>query len=407
MIKDFIFSLLQQYGNPILFLGLAAEYLGLPFVPGEAMMAFIGFLELKNPGLITIYSILFATAGTFTGSMIAWLIANKYGERVVLKLGKPIHFTKESLDKTRISFDKHQVALIVFSKFIPGLRHIIPYVSGISGIKARKYTVLNLTGSILWCGSFIGLGSLLGEKWQTVVKLAKTYSLVALLLIVFIFVTVKFFKNHQKTIFAIAFPLLLFIKISEDIVRKELSVFDDTIYKFVAHFIAEDMTDFMKFLTFLGSGLVLIFITAIVIFAVRKHKKYAVYGWMIGINLLASSTLNEVFKVIFHRERPDILRLIDITGFSFPSGHSMIGLSFYGFIAYILWVNVKSRWRYPLVFLLVTLIIFIGISRIYLGVHYASDVLGGFSAGLAWLAVFIAISNRVYKAYSDKLQIQK
>ncbi|MCR4437243.1 MAG: bifunctional DedA family/phosphatase PAP2 family protein [Clostridiales bacterium] len=405
MIKDFIFSLLQKYGNSILFLGLAAEYLGLPFVPGEAMMSFMGFLGIKGSWLATLYSIFFATAGTFAGSMIAWLIGYKYGEGVVLKLGKPIHLTKEKLDKARVSFDKRRVVLIIFSRFVPGVRHVIPYISGITKIEAEKYAVLNLAGAVLWCGSFIGLGSLLGEKWQAIVNLAKTYSLVLLLMLVFIFVTVKFFKDHQKIIFAIAFPLLLFIKISEDIVKQELSVFDNSIYKFVASFITEDMTDFMKFLTFLGSGLVLIFITAIVIIAVRKNKKYAFYGWMIGANLLASSILNELFKVIFHRERPDILRLIDITGFSFPSGHSMIGLCFYGFIAYILWVNMKSRWRYPLVILSVALVISIGISRIYLGVHYASDVLGGFSAGLAWLAAFIPISSRMYKTYSDKLQI--
>lgn len=406
MLKDFIFSLLQQYGNPILFIGLAVEYLGLPFVPGEAMMAFMGFLTLKGSGFATAYSILFAMAGTFTGSMIAWLIAYKYGERVVLKLGKPIHLTSEKLDKTRVSFDRHRGVLIVFSRFVPGFRHVIPYLSGICRIEARKYTLLTLVGSVLWCGSFISLGSLLGVKWHTVVRLAKTYSLALLLLLVFIFVTIKLFKNHQKIIFAIAVPLLLFIKISEDIVKQELSFFDNNIYKFVASFITEDMTDLMKFLSFLGSGLALASITVIVFIAVHKNKKYAFYGWMLGVNLLASTILNEVFKIIFHRERPNMLRIIDITGFSFPSGHSMIGLCFFGFIIYILWVNMKSRWRYPLAFILMVLILSIGISRIYLGVHYASDVLGGFSAGLAWLVVFITISNKMYKTYSYKRQVK-
>lgn len=406
LIKDFIFSHLQQYGNPILFLGLAAEYLGLPFVPGEAMMSFMGFL-IKGSWLTTLNAIFFASAGTFAGSMIAWLIGYKYGEGVVLKLGQPFHLTQERLDKVRVYFDKQQVVLIIFSRFIPGVRHVIPYLSGIAKIEAGKYAVLNLAGAIFWCASFLGLGSLLGDKWQTVVILAKTYSWVLLLLIAFIYVTITFFKNHQKIIFAIAGPLLLFIKISEDILKQELSVFDNSIYKFVASFITEDMTDFMKFLTFLGSGFVLILITAIVIIALRKNKKYAFYGWMISANLLVSSSLNGLFKVIFHRQRPDILRLIDITGLSFPSGHSMIGLCFYGFIAYIIWVNMKSRWRYPLVIVAVALIISIGISRIYLGVHYASDVLGGFSAGLAWLAVFIPISNKMYKTYSDKLQMQE
>lgn len=210
----------------------------------------------------------------------------------------------------------------------------------------------------------------------------------------------KLFMKHKKTIFITTLLLFLFIKISEDVVEKELSIFDNTIYAFVGSFITEDMTGFMKFLSFIGSGTIMSLITAIVIIAMYK-KKYATYGWMTGVNLLASTVLNYVFKIIYQRERPNILRLIDITGFSFPSGHSMVSLCFYGFIAYILWTKVKSKWRFPLVFLLIALIVSIGISRIYLGVHYASDVLGGFSAGLAWLAVFIQLSKYVHKKYDE------
>ncbi|AFK87383.1 MULTISPECIES: DedA family protein [Thermoanaerobacterium] len=191
MPKNFIFTLLKQYGDPILFLSLAAEYLGMPFVPGETVMAFMGFLELKSSILPIIYSILFATAGTFTGSMVAWFIAFKYGEGVVLKFG----ITKEKIHKTKISFDKHREVLIIFSKFIPGIRHIIPYLSGIYMIKVKNYALLNFIGSVLWCITFIGLGLLLGEKWQIAVDLIKKYSLALLLLIVILFMLIKFFRK--------------------------------------------------------------------------------------------------------------------------------------------------------------------------------------------------------------------
>jgi len=405
LIKEIFLSLLKQYGNPVLFIGLAAEYIGFPFVPGEAMMSFLGFSSVKESAGAVLYSLLFAVAGTFTGSMLAWLIGYKYGEGVVLKVGKPFRITKKKLDAAKVSFDKRRTVWIVFSRFIPGIRHIIPYLSGISRIKAGKFALLSLAGSVLWCGSFIGLGSLLGERWRMVANLAKAYSLVILLLVIFVLLTMKYFKNHKRIIFAITFPVLLFIKISEDIIKQELSVFDNNIYKFVASFITEDMTDFMKFLSIMGSGLVLIIITLVIIMVVRKNKKYFFFALMVGANLLASSIINEVFKIIFHRERPDILRMVDITGFSFPSGHSMIGFCFYGYIAYFLWSNWRSVWRYAAVFILSALILSIGISRIYLGVHYASDVLGGFSAGLAWLPVFITVSNRMYKTYNSKSQV--
>lgn len=404
--QDYIFSLLQHYGNPILFICLAAEYLGMPFVPGEAMMPFMGFAGLKGSGFAIFYSILWAAAGTFTGSMLAWLIGYRFGEKVVLKIGKPLHLTKEKLDQAKLSFDRHQAAFIIFSRFVPGVRHVVPYISGISRIKTGRYALLSLSGSVLWCGFFIGLGALFGNQWKVIVDLAKTYSLALLLLLAFVFVTMRFFKKHQKIIFSITFPLLVFIMISEDVINRELSAFDNDIYRFVAGFIGEDMTDFMTFLSYCGSGPVLVIITLVLIIAVHRSKKYAFYGWMAGANLVAGTILNTAFKMLFHRERPDILRLIDITGFSFPSGHSMIGLCFYGFLAYIFWANMKSRWRYLPAAAAAILIVSIGISRIYLGVHYASDVIGGFSAGLAWLAVFITVSSRIYRTYYEKLQVQ-
>lgn len=404
--QNYIFSLLQHYGDPILFIGLAAEYLGMPFVPGEAMMSFMGFAGLKVSGFSVLFSVLWATLGTFTGSMLGWLLGYKFGERVVLKIGKPLHLTREKLDQARTSFDKHEAVYIIFSRFVPGVRHITPYISGISKVKTGKCTLLNITGSVSWCGAYIGLGALLGNNWRVIVDIAKTYSLVLLLLVAFILVTIKFFKKHQKIIFSVTFPLLAFIMISEDVINRELSAFDNDIYRFVAGFITEDMTDLMRFLSYCGSILVLGAITLVIFIIARKNKKYIFYGWMIGANLLTSTALDEIFKLIFHRQRPDLLRLMNASGFSFPSGHSMIGLCFYGLIAYLIWVNMKSRWRFPLVFSFAALIISIGISRIYLGVHYASDVIGGFSAGLAWLAVFITISNRVYQTYSKKLETQ-
>lgn len=379
----------------------------MPFVPGEAMMSFMGFAGIKGSAYIVPISILWATVGTFSGSMLAWFLGCKFGEKVVLQIGKPLHLTREKLDQVRVSFDKHKAFYIIFSRFVPGVRHITPYISGISKVNTGKCALLNITGSVLWCSVFIGLGALLGNKWSVIVDLAKTYSLALMLLAVFIFVTIRLFKKHQKIIFSISLPLMAFIMISEDVINKELSVFDNGIYRFIASFITEDMTDFMQFLSYCGSVMVLVPITLIIVMTIRKSKKYSFYSWMIGANLLTSSVLDEIFKLLFHRQRPNLVRLISAPGFSFPSGHSMIGLCFYGFLAYLICANSKSRWRYFLVLPFALLILSIGISRIYLGVHYASDVIGGFSAGLAWLAIFITISNRIYRTYSEKLQVQE
>ncbi|MCX7745781.1 MAG: phosphatase PAP2 family protein [Clostridia bacterium] len=117
---------------------------------------------------------------------------------------------------------------------------------------------------------------------------------------------------------------------------------------------------------------------------------------MVLANLTASVLLNQIFKLLFHRPRPNVLRFVEIGGYSFPSGHSMAGISFYGFFIFLCLKYLKDRSKYGIAGALGLLVMAIGISRIYLGVHYASDVLAGFSAGLAWLAVFIAITKRIY-----------
>jgi Uncharacterized membrane-associated protein len=214
---------LLHYGNPILFIGLVAEYLGLPFVPGEAIMSFMGFAELKASPFAIPLSILWASAGTFTGSMAAWLIAYKYGEKLVLTIGKPLHLTRKKLDQVKTAFDRHKAAYIIVSRFVPGVRHIVPYISGISRMNAGKYTLLSLSGSILWCSFFIGLGSLLGDKWRMLVDLAKMYSVAFLLLSAFVFLAIRFLKKHRTILFSVTFPLLAFIMMGEEVIRKGIA----------------------------------------------------------------------------------------------------------------------------------------------------------------------------------------
>lgn len=107
---------------------------------------------------------------------------------------------------------------------------------------------------------------------------------------------------------------------------------------------------------------------------------------------LGSLLLNTLMKQWFHRERPDIHRIIQEVGYSFPSGHSMAAFSLYGVIAYLLWRHLnRRRERVLLIVLAVLMTGGIGWSRIYLGVHYPSDVVGGYAASGAWLMLSIGL----------------
>lgn len=191
-------------------------------------------------------------------------------------------------------------------------------------------------------------------------------------------------KNYKYIILLIC--IIILYAIIEDLFNKETLFIDLFIYKLIVLSMRNDMlTIIFKAMTNLGGAYCLIII-AILCAIFIKNKKIA---FAIPINLILSTMLNLVLKNIVERPRPIGYRLIDETGYSFPSGHSMISSAFYGLIIYFIWKNVKNaKLKYISCILLALLILLIGISRIYLGVHYASDVIGGFTISIAYLIIF-------------------
>jgi membrane-associated phospholipid phosphatase len=108
-----------------------------------------------------------------------------------------------------------------------------------------------------------------------------------------------------------------------------------------------------------------------------------------AVNLVAVTALDLALKAVFRRERPSGYNLIVETGWSFPSGHSMVAMAFFGLMIWFIWTAERERakrWLLSLAF--AALIVAVGVSRIYLGVHYASDVIGGFACAIGWLLAY-------------------
>ena len=194
----------------------------------------------------------------------------------------------------------------------------------------------------------------------------------------------QFFNQNLRWIL-LAVCVIVLICIIENIFDQEIQAFDNGVYDIIFNSISEPVTRFMKIITAFGSAGVF-GVISILILACYKNKKYAIYSFL---NLVIITCLNLLLKNIFDRQRPEGYRLIEERGYSFPSGHSMISMAFYGLLIYFIWKKVKNpylKWTSCIGLLL--LILFIGISRIYLGVHYASDVIGGFCFSLAYLACY-------------------
>ena len=114
------------------------------------------------------------------------------------------------------------------------------------------------------------------------------------------------------------------------------------------------------------------------------------------MNIAIIAILNQVLKRILQRPRPTEFRIIEETGYSFPSGHSMVSMAFYGYLIYLIYKYIKNKYvKCISIVLLSILICSIGISRIYLGVHYTSDVLGGFLISVSYLIIYIMFTNKL------------
>jgi undecaprenyl-diphosphatase len=167
---------------------------------------------------------------------------------------------------------------------------------------------------------------------------------------------------------------------------------DITFYNILRkHFIKDTITPYMKIITNFGGATCLITITILLLIIVKNKK----IGLLTLTNLVTISILNQILKSILRRPRPTEFRLINETGYSFPSGHSMVSMAFYGFLIYLIYKNIKNKYlKTILIIILSLLIIAIGISRIYLGVHYVSDIIGGFLISISYLILYIKLINK-------------
>ena len=192
------------------------------------------------------------------------------------------------------------------------------------------------------------------------------------------------------SIFVVVLCLILFSVICYGVLSYDSLVIDTKVYSFIINNIMNDgLTPILKAITELG-GVAFTVLAGVLIFMFCKKNR-----WFITIDLVGVTLVNQVIKHIIRRPRPNVLRLVEESGYSFPSGHSMVSMAFYGIIIYLVYKNVTNKYlKWTLITLLSLLILSIGFSRIYVGVHYFTDVAGGFLLGLAYLIIYINIYNK-------------
>lgn len=196
--------------------------------------------------------------------------------------------------------------------------------------------------------------------------------------------------------------LLCFIVVAAQIHGDEVKQFDHSIIQAIQSFESPGITSAMKFLSFIGSTwmVVTISLAAIGILYFALHHRFELI-FFVSVEV-SSAVLNKLLKLTFARERPNLYRIVEEAGYSFPSGHSMGAFALYASLAFLIWRHVHARkGRIAVILLSSLMIVLIGVSRIYLGVHYPSDVIGGYMAsGICFtLSVWLFQWYREYRVY--------
>lgn len=177
--------------------------------------------------------------------------------------------------------------------------------------------------------------------------------------------------------------LYLFAVLATEVARKQTDLLDLGVLAWLRQFQSPTLDVLAQAVSFLGSeGMAVLLVVLLVAFALRGR-----WGAAVGLVLVAGGAqlLNDALKELFHRTRPaSVLGMLPMQAFSFPSGHAMVSAAFYFFLAYVSWRVLHGWARTACTGALLVLVLAIGLSRLYLGVHYLTDVLAGYLAGFLW-----------------------
>jgi undecaprenyl-diphosphatase len=433
--------LLETYGYFGVLLLVGLESLGLP-LPGEtALLTASAYAAAGHLSIVGV--IASAVAGAVLGDAGAYWIGRTGGLALIRRYGRLFRVDDARLDRARRFFQRHGGKTVFLGRFVSLLRMLAALLAGVTGMPYGRFTAFNVTGGVCWALLFGGLGYAFGRNLpQLRHAVGQAGALIVLLgaLLVALLLVVRWVVRHAGEIRAAVAraiqrigasrfvrglrerhpkawsfvarrfaaeeylglhltvglllslgALWLFGGISEDIVHHDpLTQVDLTIASAFHRHATPAGVAIAKAVSFLGSpGFVAAWGLALVALLAVRRRPLLVGGWVAAV--AGGGLLDVALKAVFHRTRPTWdLPLLTARGWSFPSGHAMGSLVAYGMLAYLLVRDAKGRRpRLAIVVGAVALVLLIGLSRMYLGVHYFSDVVGGYAAGVVWLAACI------------------
>jgi undecaprenyl-diphosphatase len=422
-------------------------------LPGSTIILFLGALSAR--GYLDIGDLIwFSVLGAIIGDNVNYYLGRKYGTKW---LEKGFWFLKSNhIKKARYFMDTHGAKSVFLGRFIPSVKEVVPFIAGSLKMNKRTFMLWNVLGAAGWGFEWVLAGYIfaqslnLAELWLSraglffaflviligilyffkwlIIRKGKQFLIISISLWQSVkeavinnehvvlwmqkhprsisFLKARFdttlFSGLTLSIFTLAFVyvLALFAGVVEDLITSDpIVAVDIRIANLFFLFRTDVLTNIFTWITLLGkSQVILAFIFISIAVLWLWQKKYYILPLFIAVT--GSEAFTYLGKLAFHRPRPEMAVYAEHS-FSFPSGHATIAVAFYGFVGYLL-MRFVQNWnrKVNIFFTTILIIIAIGFSRVYLGVHYISDVWSGYLVGAIWL--IIAVSFSEWLGYQEK-----
>ena len=431
---DSIIRLVESYGYVVVFLFVAIESLGIP-LPGETILVTAGALAAQ--GHLSIRSVIAtAAAGAIVGDAAGYWIGRLGGIALIRRYGRVIHFDDAKLSRVRGFFGRHGSKAVFLGRFIALLRTWAALLAGTAEMPYRVFTLYNVMGGVTWAALFGTLGYVFGRSLPLLEQYIGQASLAAVLLVALVvalafgwrwfeenrdaitervgrywsafrdrhpesarFISARFIRGeylglHLTIGFLVSLAgLWLFGGVTEDVVHHDpLTKFDLTFTTWVRAHTTPLGDRIFTLVSLIGSPLAMTVVgLAGALLLIVRRNWVVLTAWAAAF--AGAGLLTFALKTIIRRPRPvGAEAFLHGETFSFPSGHALGSLVGYGMLAYVIgstWIE-SRKGRVRLAIATAVLVAAIGISRLYLGVHYFSDVVGGYAVGVLWLSVCIS-----------------
>ncbi len=394
-------SIASHSGYTILFIASLLE--GLPilgqFIPGHTIVIFSGFLA--KIGVLNIYFVITSVIlGATIGDIIGFIIGRKFGFAFLSKFAKYLFITESHIEKAKKLINEHAGKTIILGRFSPITRQLTPFIVGASGIHIKKFWLYDIFGVILWTIASVLLGYVFGASYHMIASVFGKFIIIAIIISIMLIWGYRFInrefhlfaKYELITLIASISGLYIFFKTLQDAIsiNSFMSELDIWVNLFISERINQTGVFFMNIISNVFSVKVLAIISFVFIiyFIYKKQWRYSIITFLsVGLGLF----LNALMKELIMRIRPISSAIIE-SGYSFPSGHATIVTIFFTLVIYFSLGSVKKLFYRELIILSsVIVILLVSFSRLYLGVHWLSDVIAGISFGLFWTTFIILL----------------